>query len=282
MTKTIDAMVIRNAMVMMNRVQDCTKPNTEGYVTNKELISFLAENTGAVYGKSKTRKFLIGKLDEYMITITEAAANETVQEEQTDETSANPVPVSIAAPIEEAGLNYLERLQAETEEAQQMINEMFTVDYWWNASNATKVLKRCINQAARNNKQDFISMHMVRSFVLEMMFGKQLTEWVNKEKIVNFSKETTPAEWKVSSDFYNKLFQRYMHEYKGGCVINSEEMCWFYKHVSYAITVKGVKVIYDLDWETKTMTRRDNGQIFDLSPDTFKTLDKTCGLERIR
>lgn len=276
---TINTTVIRNTMALINRVQDNAKPNTDGYVTNKELISFLAENTGVVYGKSKTRQFLIGKLDEYMITITEA-----VQEEaQTEEPASNPFPVSPAMPK-----NPLDDDRYDVDEedllkpSDQTEPDVYSVDYWWNASNATKVLKRCIEQAARNNKQDFISMHMVRSFVLEMMFGKQLTEWVDKKKVINFSKETTPAEWKVSSDFCNKLFQRYMHSYKGGCIINSEEMCWFYRHVSYAIQVKGVKVIYDLNWETKTLVRRDTAQSFTLDEAAFKKIDETCGLNGIR
>lgn len=185
--------------------------------------------------------------------------------------------VSVTEPVQE---EVSESAEVVTEETTEPEIDKWSVNYWWTPGAATHVLKKCVKHAATNNKRDFISHHMVRSIVLEMMFGKQLVEYVDKKKVVNFSKEGTPREWQLAADFCNRFFKRYLHTYKGGCVINSEAMCWAYKKASYAITVKGYRVIYDLDWDTKSMRRRDNGATYNLTNETFAKLDETCGFIR--
>lgn len=250
----------KDAWEMLNRIVTIHKTSQNGYVTKAALATMLKNLTGEVYSlknKKHTRDYLTMLLNHYCtshpLDDESAMMSHDVQEEAAI-TSVKPEPVDTD------------------------VNEKWSVDYWWTPEAATHVLKRCVAQASTNNKKDFISMHMVRSIVLEMMFGKQLVEYVNKEKVVNFSKETTPREWQLASDFCNRFFNRYLHLYKGGFIINSEAMCWAYKHVAYGITVKGYKVVYDLFWDTKQMVRRDTRQVFDLTDEVFKKLDTTCGI----
>lgn len=276
---------------ILSRVYSNNKPNTEGYVTKTDLIKFLAD-AGCVYGKTKTRDFLVEALDSLIGDITGADYESDAEQEIYEETCNNdiPVPVSVAEPVDE------EEYVQEEEVIDNQDSEKWSINYWWTLGAATHVINRVIAHAGRpqNNRKDVIAFHMVRSFIFEMIFGKQLTEWIDHTEIVNFSPDKTPREWELVDKFFIKFCDRYLHECikvnddgtksvsKSAACINAEEMCWFYKNVSYAIIVRGYKFIYDLDWETRTMIRRDNGHIFDLSYESFKKLDKTCGLEKIR
>lgn len=156
----------------------------------------------------------------------------------------------------------------------------WSVDYWWNAEVCSMVLNKVFVHMSRpeQNRQDVIAKDMVRSFIFEIMFGKQYKQYVNKQLVVNFSAETTPKEWKLCDDFYNKFYERYLHDCgdKSACV-NSEIMAWKYKKVQYAIKLQSGHIVrYDLDYNTRTLVRRDNGNIYDLTPDAFKKLDATC------
>lgn len=276
--------IIRNAMAMVNRVQDCTKPNTDGYVTNKELISFLAENTGLVYGKSKTRAFLIGKLDEFMMSI--IPQTEEQVEEYKQEIDAQEIPESVDAPLDDS----IEAVADTTEAAV----DKWSVDYWWNRNCATHILDRVLENAARkeNTRKDVIAFHMVRSFVFEMIFGKRLVEFIDNKRVENFSKEKTPREWALVRDFCNKFYDRYLHKCytkkgvvsKDSACIGSEAMCYKYRKVRYAIDIPAetqmVRVVYELDWATKKMVCLNNGKTFDLDTAAFKKIDETCGLIR--
>ena len=259
---------LRNALAKITLVK---KVQDKDYVSREKLAALIEMATGKVYGlnnKKNTRKNMVAELEQL---ISEMEEKERRNEEVTA-TMEQPEP------------------EVETETAQQTEENIdkWSVDYWWNQNTAGHILKRVIEQAAKNDFKNIISVHMVHSFIFEMMFGKQLIQWVNHKKVMNFSKENNPREWQLVSDFCDKFFSRYLHFVKDvdGNIntkvfgINSEAICWGYRRCSYVFTThqngREYKVFYDLDYSTKTMVRRDNGNIFDLSPATFKKLDETC------
>lgn len=256
---TADGITNEDAQTMLKAAQEVTKTSEDGYVTKEALATMLKNLTGEVYGlknKKHTRDFLIQRLDEYC--------------------KSHPIETAIV-PAEPAA-------ESET------VNEPVTVvDDVWNKNNATTIINRVLAQSLTNKRQDVISKHMLMSFILEMLYGKRLTEYVDGKKIVNFSPVKTPVEWATADRFYCNFRDRYLHadaQSDKVYVVNSEIIAWKYRNARYAIDVvrpDGGKsrVFYDIDNATKTLVRLDNGHIFDLTPDALKKLDRTCALYKI-
>lgn len=163
--------------------------------------------------------------------------------------------------------------------------DKFNIDYWWKPENVELILNRCIDKAAANKfKKDFIPFNMIRSFVFEMMFGHQLTEWVTpRDKVNIYSRETTPRKWNVNTQFCNRLFKKYMMKYNKGAVIKSSEIIKYHKHVVYScVDAKTKRMKYfEIDINKGTARLQGSNKTWKLCDAIYNQIDKEGRLYRI-
>lgn len=163
------------------------------------------------------------------------------------------------------------------------------IDAVWSANNATAVLKIVIEMASTNHYITFISKHMVKSAIRNVLFGKfskeKLSYVENGKKVVEYiANEFTPEQDALMEEFFSKFVSKYLLPYNNsGYTIGSLAMCWYYKKCIYRFRdKKGTVVDYIVDYKAGTLSRKgsDNPPIA-LTHDTYKKLDETTGFLQV-
>lgn len=162
-----------------------------------------------------------------------------------------------------------------------------TIEDVWNQKTAEKVLAKIIETAKKNNYICFISCHMVKSAIREVLIGKPTKEVI----ILNNSYEVientfTEEQDKLVAEFKDKFANDYLikNEKGTGYTIKSVGMAWYYKKVVYRFQNKERKltVNYIVDFKAKTVSRIGSKlPPVTLDNKAFKILDDTCTFVRV-
>lgn len=162
-----------------------------------------------------------------------------------------------------------------------------TIEDVWNQKTAEKVLIKILETAKKNNYICFISCHMVKSIIREVLIGKPTKEVIKLNNSYEVIENTfTNDQDKFVNDFIDKFANDYLikNEKGTGYTIRAVGMAWYYKKVVYKFQNKERKLTakYEVDFKTKTVTRIGSK----LPPVTldnaaFKILDDICTFVRV-
>lgn len=175
--------------------------------------------------------------------------------------------------IENDNLQQIENHEIMHGEQEDITETTVTVDDYWNAENATKVILIIMDMAKKNRYVSFISHHMATSAICEVLFGRPLKDSHTKQDNV-----FTEEEKKLVAEFRNRFAEKYLilNDKGTGYTIKSIIMAWYYRKVIYRFQNNNQVVDYIVDYNNKTIIRVGGTNITTLDDEAFKKLDNTC------
>lgn len=267
------------AKTYMEIVVAILKAIDEGCSFTKEELKKVLKNAGLPV--SGTKEVLIQRLKDAR----DAAASEAENAENIEENAQEKENMVIEIPEEFAiETETVEEPAVEPEDADTEANKYYSVDYWWNKTVATMVLKKCLVLAANNSyKKDYISRFMVRSAIFETMTGKRLVGTYQDEtgrwvKVTRFSPEKTPEIWQLAEEFLERFEKRYLiPSGDKGYVISSEIITCYYGKARYSyINSSGKRETYLLDKASQTIHLEGYKKFWRLSEEMYHMVDEKC------
>lgn len=167
--------------------------------------------------------------------------------------------------------------------------DRYSADTWWRKDVVSAIQKKCVQVAANNKfKKDFISTHMVKSTILEVLTGKPIKissydEIADRWYVIEyFSPAKTPEMWKLMEEMFERFSEKYLVKSGDkGFVICSEIMTIYYGRVRYMrIGKNGKKKWYELNKKTGKLHLEGTNQYWDLSPENYAVIDNNCKFVR--
>lgn len=308
-------------MEMVNAAEEARGINDEGYVTNQMLRERLAE-IGIIAGKKVNRTALIERLKD-------AAYQEMIAENQDDaepdydsnteeEVEMKKLTDEEAYELINRGLKNLTDNEIEMLRNQAYItkcdpdnlakirkimgedvNDSCEEDEMKNdEDNMDEILDKIVRMASNNHVRNQISRHMILSAVTETVYGKRLVEYVDKQRVENYSADS--MEYQYAEKFVEHLLNNNciapFVDMRGAVStksfrINAKAMVnhtakavlTYYRDVHRTVTVDGVakkkteREFLNVDTDKKEFTVR--GKKFNMTDDNCKLIDE---LYRIR
>lgn len=307
-------------MEMVNAAEEVRGINDEGYVTNQMLRERLAE-IGIIAGKKVNRTSLIERLkdvayqemvienqddaepnhDDYkeeveMKKLTDEEAYELINKGLKNLTNDEIKMLENQAYITKCDPNNLAKIRKIMGED---VNDSCEEDEMkQDEDNMDEILNKIVRMASNNHVRNQISRHMILSAVTETVYGKRLVEYVDKQRVENYSADS--MEYQYAEKFVEHLLNN-------GCIapfvdmrgavstksfrINAKAMVshtakavlTYYRDVHRTVVVDGVskkkteREFLNVDTDKKEFTVR--GKKFNMTDDNCKLIDE---LYRIR
>lgn len=308
-------------MEMVNAAEEVRGINDEGYVTNQMLRERLAE-CGIVAGKKVNRTSLIERLKDvaYQEMVTENQDDaEPNHDDYKEEVEMKKLTDEEAYELINKGLKNLTNDEIKMLENQAYItkcdpdnlakirkimgeddieHDSTEDELKQDEDNMDEILNKIVRMASNNHVRNQISRHMILSAVTETVYGKRLVEYVDKQRVENYSADS--MEYEYAEKFVEHLLNN-------NCIspfvdmrgtvstksfrINAKTMVshtvkavlTYYRDIHRNVTVDGVskkrteREFLDIDTTKKEFTVR--GKKFNMTDDNCKLIDE---LYRIR
>ena len=148
------------------------------------------------------------------------------------------------------------------------------------------MLVKALRYARKNMYEAYISSFIIRSLAAKKLFGKSLVDGKTKQRNT-FSDEQNAAIDSLTKEFADAFLIPYKDK---GYVFKAEYMAWFYGTCEYYF-LKGYKnssgdvinkeIVYIVDYNNKTITRKGNGNVTVLDESAYAKLNSACKFKRI-